>query len=182
MVAPAIEPFPASTPEPQLVEDFAEVSAQARFGVELKVADEASRRKRQHIIAACGVAVVVAGILALLIESIYDPQAHAREAAIAAQIAVMSEQQKASDNLALIEIEIETAIMNNDLDTARREFAVLMEKAPDHPRLEFLRKSIDRTAESPSSRRKAQIRTRIRLPQRPRRCLRREHVLRQATC
>ena len=59
----------------------------------------------------------------------------------------MSEQQKASDNLALIEIEIETAIMNNDLDTARREFAVLMEKAPDHPRLEFLRKSIDRTAE-----------------------------------
>ena len=87
MAAPAIEPFPAWTPEPQLVEDFAEVSAQARFGVQLKVADEASRRKRQRIIAACGVAVVVAGTLALLIENFYDPQARAREAAIAAQIA-----------------------------------------------------------------------------------------------
>ena len=62
------------------MEDFAEVSAQARFGVQLKVADEASRRKRQRIIAACGVAVVVAGTLALLIEKFYDPQARAREA------------------------------------------------------------------------------------------------------
>lgn len=147
MTASSLEEFPAWTPEPPPEEGFAEVSAQARFGVQQKVADEASRRKRQRVLAAGGVAIVVAGVLVLLVENFYDPQARAREKAIAAQITLMSEQQKVSDNLALIEIEIETAIMNNDLDTARREFALLVEKAPDHPRLEFLRKSIDRTAE-----------------------------------
>ncbi len=37
--------------------------------------------------------------------------------------------------------------MNNDLDTARAELAQLIEKAPDHPRREFLQTSIDRAAE-----------------------------------
>ena len=82
-----------------------------------------------------------------LIEKFYDPDARAREQAIAAEVTRMAEQQKVTDNLTLIEIDIENAIMNNDLDTARRELAQLVEKAPDHPRREFLEKSIDRAAE-----------------------------------
>ncbi len=145
MAAPALEEFPGWSPEPQLMEDYAEVAAQARFGVQPKVSDETSRRKRNRVMAACAVALVVASTIVLLIENFYDPQARAREKAIAAQIVLMNEQRKASDNLALIEFEIENAIIRDDLDTARRELAVLVEKAPNHPRLEFLRKSIDRT-------------------------------------
>jgi protein TonB len=59
----------------------------------------------------------------------------------------MTEQQKVTDNLTLIEIDIENAIMNNDLDTARRELANLVGQKPDHPRREFLQASIDRAAE-----------------------------------
>jgi TonB family protein len=146
MAAPALEEFPGWSPEPQLMEDYAEVAAQARFGVQPKVSDETSRRKRNRVMAACAVALVVASTIVLLIENFYDPQARAREKAIAAQIELMNEQRKASDNLALIEFEIENAIIRDDLVTARRELAVLVEKAPNHPRLEFLRKSIDRTA------------------------------------
>jgi protein TonB len=91
--------------------------------------------------------VVVAGAIVFLIERFYDPEARAREHAIAAQVARMAEQQKVTDNLTLIEIDIENAIMNNDLETARRELATLVEKAPDHPRREFLQASIDRAAE-----------------------------------
>ena len=148
MAAPAPEEFPAWTPEPQPADDFAEVAAQARFGVQQKVVDEASRRKRQRIIAACGGRRRGRGHPGGADRKLLRPAMRApAKQAIAAQIELMSEQQKASDNLALIEIEIENAIMNNDLDTARRELAVLMEKAPDHPRLEFLSKSIDRAAE-----------------------------------
>jgi protein TonB len=59
----------------------------------------------------------------------------------------MAEQQKVTDKLTLIEIDIENAIMNNDLDTARRELASLVEQSPAHPRREFLQASIDRAAE-----------------------------------
>jgi protein TonB len=59
----------------------------------------------------------------------------------------MAEQQKVTDQLTLIEIDIENAIMNNDLDTARRELAKLVEESPEHPRREFLKASIDRAAE-----------------------------------
>ena len=82
-----------------------------------------------------------------LIEKFYDPEARAREQAIAAEVTRMAEQQKVTDNLTLIEIDIENAIMNNDLDTARTELAKLVEKSPTHPRREFLQKSIDRAAE-----------------------------------
>ena len=37
------------------------IAAQARLGVQRKVVDEASRRKRQRLLTACGIAVVVAG-------------------------------------------------------------------------------------------------------------------------
>ena len=56
----------------------------------------------------------------------------------------MDEQQKVTDNLALIEIDIETAIIRNDLDDrARASSRVLVEKAPNHPRREFLQ-DVDR--------------------------------------
>jgi TonB family protein len=143
----ATEPFPAWTPEPPAQDDLAEIAAQARFGVQQKAADEAARRKRQRLFTACGIAVVVAGAIVFLIEKFYDPEARARERAIAAEVTRMAEQQKLTDNLTLIEIDIENAIMNNDLDTARRELATLIEQAPDHPRREFLQASIDRAAE-----------------------------------
>ena len=110
--APAAEPTPPLaragarnfrtwTPEPPPEDDFAEIAAQARLGVQQKVVDEASRRKRQRLIAAGGIAVVVAGTLVFLIEKFYDPDARAREKAIAAQIERMAEQQKVTDNLTL---------------------------------------------------------------------------------
>jgi protein TonB len=111
------------------------------------VVDQATRRKRQRLFTACGIAIVVAGALVFLIEKFYDPAARAREQAIAAEVMRMSEQQKVTDNLTMIEVDIEQAIMNNDFDTARRELATLVEKAPDHPRREFLKASIDRAVE-----------------------------------
>jgi hypothetical protein len=86
--------------------------------------------------------------------------------AIAEQIKVMNEQQQVSDNLALIEIDIESAIMTNDFVTARRELAQLVEKAPDHPRRAFLEASIDRAEAlaklSPDSVKKEQAARRLR--------------------
>ncbi|HLA73492.1 MAG TPA: TonB family protein [Steroidobacteraceae bacterium] len=146
MNAPAPQ-LPAWTPEPPTEDDFAAVAAQARLGVQQKVVDEASRRKRQRLFTACGIAIVVAGAIVFLIEKFYDPAARAREQFIAAEMTRMSEQLKVTDNLTMIEVDIEQAIMNNDFDTARRELATLIEKAPDHPRREFLQASIDRAVE-----------------------------------
>jgi TonB family protein len=143
----ATEPFPAWTPETQGQDEFAEIAAQARFGVQQKVADDESKRRRQRVFAAGGIAVVVAGAIVFLVQKFYDPEARAREQAIAAEVTRMAEQQKVTDNLTLIEIDIENAIMNNDLVTARRELAQLIEKSPNHARREFLEKSIDRAAE-----------------------------------
>jgi protein TonB len=144
---PARDILPAWTPEPPPAEDFASIAAQARLGVQQKVVDEASRRKRQRLLTACGIAVVVAGAIVFLIEKFYDPAARAREQIIAAEKTRMSQEQKVTDNLMMIEVDIEQAIMNNDLDTARRELAALVEKSPHHPRREFLEASIDRAAE-----------------------------------
>jgi len=151
MPMPAAAPAPRAplndwTPEP-VEDDFAQVAAQARLGVQRKVVDEVARRKRQRLLTACGVAVAVAGVIVLLIEKFYDPEARARERAIAAEVTRMAEQQKVTDNLTLIEVDIENAIMNNDLDAARAELATLVAKSPEHPRREFLQKSIDRAAE-----------------------------------
>ena len=60
------------------------------------------------------------------------------------EVTRMAEQQKVTDNLTLIEIDIENAIMNNDLDTgAHASSRTLVEKSPDHPRREFLQ-DVDR--------------------------------------
>jgi TonB family protein len=141
--------LPGWTPEPPAPaeDDFAQIAAQARLGVQRKFVDEASRRKRQRVLTACGVAVAVAGVIVFLFEKFYDPEARAREQAIAAEVSRMAEQQKVTDNLTLIEIDIENAIMNNDLDAARSELAKLIEKSPKHARREFLQASIDRAAE-----------------------------------
>ena len=138
--------FPAWEPEMPSEDDLAQVAAQARFGVQQKATDEAWRRKRQRMLMSVGIAVVAAGTLVLAFQKLYDPEARAREAAIAENLATIVEKQQVSDNLASIEFDIETAIINNDLDTARTGLATLIEKAPDHPRREFLEKSIERTA------------------------------------
>jgi TonB family protein len=130
-----------------VADDFAEVAAQAKFGVQRKTVDEASRRKRRRLITASVAAVAVAGVIVVLIEKFYDPEARAREAAIAAEVSRMAEQQKVTDSLLLIENDIEQAIMENDLDLARSELARLVEQSPAHPRREFLQASIDRAAE-----------------------------------
>jgi len=135
------------TPEAPSEDDFAQVAAQARMGVQRKIVDEALRRKRQRLLTAGGVAVAVAGVLVFLIEKFYDPAARAREKAIAADITRMVEQQKVTDDLTLIENAIENAIMKNELDAARAHFARLIEKSPSHPRREFLQDAIDRAAE-----------------------------------
>jgi TonB family protein len=137
---------PAWAPEP-LEDDFAQVAQQARMGVERKVVDEAARRKRQKLITAGAIAAAVAGVIVFLIEKFYDPDARARENAIAAEVTRMNEQRKFTDSLTMIEVDIEKAIMDNDLDLARRELAKLVEQAPEHPRREFLQASIDRAAE-----------------------------------
>jgi hypothetical protein len=139
--------LPAWTPEARADEDFAQVAAQARLGVQRKPVDEATRRKRQRLLTACGIAVVVAAAILLLIEKFYDPDAWARDRAIAAEVSRMAEQQKATDDLTLIELDIERAIMNNDLQTARSALAKLVERSPSHARREFLQASIDRAAE-----------------------------------
>ena len=91
--------------------------------------------------------MAVAGALVFLITKFYDPAARAREKAIAVEIARMVEQQKVTDSLTLIEVEIEDAIMNNELDRARAGFDKLMAQAPNHPRRDFLKDSIDRADE-----------------------------------
>jgi TonB family protein len=145
--APRAE-LPGWTPEPPVEEDdFAQVAAQARLGVQRNVVDEATRRKKIRLVTACGLAVAVAGVIVFLIETFYDPEARARENAIAEEVSRMAEQQKVTDNLTLIEIEIENAITNNDLATARIELSKLIERSPQHPRREFLQTSIDRAAE-----------------------------------
>jgi TonB family protein len=145
--APVAPPEMSSwTPEPS-ADEFADIAAQARYGVQRKVLDEGERRKRQRLITASVVAVAVAGVIVFLIEKFYDPDARAREAAIAAEVTRMSEQQKVTDSLTLIEVDIEKAIMENNLDLARQELARLVEQAPAHPRREFLQASIDRAAE-----------------------------------
>ena len=141
--------LPAWTPElPQVEDDFAAVAAQARLGVQQKVVDEAQRRKRQRLFTACGIAVVVAGAIVFLIEKFYDPTARAREQAIAAEVTRMSEQQKVTDDLTMIEVDIEQAIMQNEFDTARKDLALLVEKSPNHPRREFLDRSRRRTRQA----------------------------------
>jgi TonB family protein len=139
--------LPAWTPELPVEDDFATVAAQARLGVQQKVVDEAARRRRQRLFTACGITVVVATAIVMLIEKFYDPAARAREQVIAAEVTRMSAEQKVTDDLTMIENDIEQAIMNDDFDTARREFATLVEKSPNHPRREFLQASIDRAVE-----------------------------------
>jgi len=146
-LSPTAPEFPEWTPELPTEDDFAQVAAQARFGVQQKAANDVSRRKRQRIFVAGGISLAVAVVIVMLVERFYDPAASAREAAIAAEVTRMSEKQKVTDSVTLIEIEIENAIMNNDLERARNELAQLVDKAPDHPRREFLEKSIDRAAE-----------------------------------
>jgi len=139
--------FPSWTPETPAEDDFAEIAAQARLGVQQKVVDEAWRRKRDRLLAAGGIALAVAGAIVWAIETFYDPVGAAREKAIAAEVSRMAEQQKVTDGLTLIEIDIENAIMANDLDTARRELGELIAKSPEHPRRDFLQKSIERAEE-----------------------------------
>jgi protein TonB len=138
--------LPEWTPEPA-ADDFAAVAEQARMGIQQKTVSEAERRRKLRLLAACGIAVAVAGVIVFAIEKFYDPDARARERAIAAEVSRMAEQQKVTDSITMIEVDIETAIMNNDLEVARRELATLVQMAPDHPRREFLRASIDRAAE-----------------------------------
>jgi TonB family protein len=145
--AAASRDFPAWTPEPLVEDDFAAVAEQARLGVQQKVVDEASRRRRTRLFVAGGIALAVAGLIVFLIEKFYDPEARAREQAIAQEVQRMAEQQKVTDDLTRIEIDIETAIMESKLDVARAALATLIEKSPDHPRREFLQDSIDRAAE-----------------------------------
>jgi TonB family protein len=142
---PRVE-LPGWTPEP-VEDDFAGVAEQARLGVQRKVFDEAAQRKKRRLITAGASAAVVAGVLVFLIEKFYDPEASAREQAIAAEVSRMAEQQKVTDNLTLIEVDIEKAIMDNNLDVARQELARLVEQSPQHPRREFLQASIDRADE-----------------------------------
>jgi hypothetical protein len=73
------EDFPAWTPESPAQDDFAEVAAQARSGVQQKTVDDASRRRHMRMIAAGGIAVAVAGVIFLLVRQFYDPEARARE-------------------------------------------------------------------------------------------------------
>jgi protein TonB len=151
-IAAALSPAPRApvddwTPESPVEDDFAQVAAQARMGVQRKVVDEVSRRKRQRLLTAFGVAVAVAGVIVFLIEKFYDPEARAREHAIAESVSRMVEQQKVTDDLTVIQVEIERAITNNELDAARTALATLIEKSPNNPRREFLQKSIDRAAE-----------------------------------
>jgi TonB family protein len=147
MTASGPADFPAWTPEAPADDDFSEIAAQARFGVQQKVVDEAARRKRTRLFTAGGIALVVAVAIVLLIEKFYDPAARARQEAIATQVQQMAAQQKVTDDLTLIEIDIENAIMANDFDTARKELDALIARSPDHPRREFLKKSIERAEE-----------------------------------
>jgi TonB family protein len=154
LARPAPAPSPAPAPREEISswaapteDDFASVAAQARLGVQRKTVDEAAKRKKQRLITACVAAVTVAAGIVMLIEKFYDPEARARERAIAAEVSRMAEQQKVTDDLTLTEVGIEQAIMANDFELARSELAKLVEKSPAHPRREFLQASIDRAAE-----------------------------------
>jgi protein TonB len=127
-------------------DDFASIAEQAKLGVQNKVVDEHSRLVKKRLLTAGGIAIAVAGLIVLLIE-LYDPAAKEREKAIAAEVHRMAEQQKVTDDLTLIEIDIENAIMNNDLVNARTALAKLVAQSPGHARKEFLEKSIERAAE-----------------------------------
>ena len=64
--------------------------------------------------------MAVAAALVFLIEKFYDPEARARAQAIEQEVTRMAEQQKVTDDLTRIEIDIEDAIMKNDLDDRTR--------------------------------------------------------------
>jgi TonB family protein len=149
-VPPAKSPGPRGfadwQPDSPVDEDLASIAEQAKLGVQQQVVDEHSRLVKKRLLTAGGIAVAVAVVIGLLLQ-FYDPEARAREEAIAAEVQRMSEQTKTTDNLAMIEIDIENAIMNNELDVARRELARLVELSPNHARKDFLGKSIDRAAE-----------------------------------
>ena len=74
----------------------------------------------------------------------------------------MAEQQKVTDNLTLIEVDIENAIMNNELDAARAELATLVEKSPESsaPRIpadvDRPRRRTRRSSRGPAVRRRPQ--------------------------
>jgi TonB family protein len=127
-------------------EDLASIAEQAKLGVQQKFVDEHSRVIKKRLMTAGGIAVAVAGLIAVALY-FYDPAAKEREKAIAAEVNRMAEQQKVTDDLTLIEIDIENAIMNNDLGTARTELAKLVAQSPGHARKDFLEKSIERAAE-----------------------------------
>jgi protein TonB len=127
-------------------DDLASIAEQAKLGVRQPVIDEHSRLIKKRLLTAGGIAVAVAGVIVLALE-LYDPAAREREKAIAAEVQRMAEQQKVTDDLTLVEIEIENAIMSNDLDTARAGLAKLVERSPAHARKEFLEKSIERAEE-----------------------------------
>jgi TonB family protein len=127
-------------------DDFASIAEQAKLGVRQPVVDEHSRLVKKRLLTAGGIAIAVAGVIVLALE-LYDPAAREREQAIAAEVQRMAEQQKVTDDLTLIEIEIENAIMSNDLDTARAGLARLIERSPGHARKDFLEKSIERAEE-----------------------------------
>ena len=82
--------FPAWTPEAPGPDDFAEVAAQARIGVQQKTDGDESRQKRMRVIVTGAIAVAVAGVIFVLVQHFYDPAARARERAIADQIKVMA--------------------------------------------------------------------------------------------
>ena len=128
-------------------DDFAQVAEQARLGVHRRVDDETSRHEKLRLLKIGGIAVGVAAVLVFLFQKFYDPEARAREKAIAVEVSRMAEQQKVTDSLTLIEVDIEEAIMNNDLERARADFARLVAQSPQHPRLDFLKNSIDRAEE-----------------------------------
>jgi TonB family protein len=127
-------------------DDFASIAEQARLGARQPVVDEHSRLVKKRLLTAGGIAIAVAGLIVLALE-LYDPAAREREKAIAAEVNRMVEQQKVTDDLTLIEIEIENAIMSNDLATARAGLAKLVARSPGHARKDFLEKSIERAEE-----------------------------------
>jgi TonB family protein len=133
-------------PTAPVEDDFASIAEQAKLGVRQPVVDEHSRLVKKRLLTAGGIAIGVAGLIVLALE-LYDPAAREREKAIAAEVQRMAEQQKVTDDLTLIEIEIENAIMSNDLATARAGLAKLVERSPAHARKEFLEKSIERAEE-----------------------------------
>ncbi len=108
-----------------------------------------------HVIAACGIAVVVAGTLVLLSKTSMTRRRAPGKRRSRIRSRLMGEQQKASDNLARHRVRHRNRDHEQRSRYRAREFAVLIEKSPDHPRLEFLRSRSSAPPNSPSSRRKA---------------------------